>query len=184
MRNLLLRLVIIVPVVLLIGLFGYILAQREMPKSIEVALARGERPVAPMFTLTRYDGGKLVLTDLRGKVVVLNFWASWCGPCRDEAPLLEKVWREYRDRGVMVVGVNIQDLESAARKFIQEFRITYPNVRDGDGHIAKKYGVTGVPETFFIDRSGRIVQKFPGAVVEFRLWQQAVERALEAGGGI
>jgi len=184
MRALAVRLAIIAPVVLLIGLFGYILTQREMPKSIEVALARGEKPAAPGFTLPRYHGGKLSLTDLRGKAVVLNFWASWCGPCRDEAPLLERVWRGYRDRGVVVVGVNIQDLEPAARKFLQEFQITYPNVRDGDGRIAKKYGVTGVPETFFIDRSGRIVQKFPGAVVEFRLWQQAVEGLLEAGGEI
>jgi len=111
---------------------------------------------APEFTLPLFDGGEISLSDLRGKVVVINFWASWCDPCREEAPVLERMWREYRDRGVVFLGVNYVDVESEARKYMQEFDVTYPNGPDVGQKIARAYRIRGVPETFFVDQQGNI----------------------------
>lgn len=119
---------------------------------------------ASAFTLPLFDGGTLRLEELRGKVVFLNFWASWCPPCRAEARTLEAAWREYRDRGIVFVGVDIQDKEEDARAFLLEFAITYPNGIDRGNRIAFDYGVWGVPETFIIDRDGRISYKHVGAI--------------------
>ncbi len=120
---------------------------------------------APDFSLTTFDGKPFKLSDHRGKVVVLNFWASWCYPaCYEEAPVLERTWRSYRDQGVMVVGVDIQDTEEAGRAFIDQFKLTFPNTRDTEGKVSIDYGIYGVPETFIIDRQGRIIFKQAGAV--------------------
>ena len=129
------------------------------------AAARGERPSAPAFTLERLDdAGELSLASLRGKVVVLNFWASWCIPCKEEAPYLEQVWRENRDRGLVVVGLDAKDFRRDARSFVRRFDLTFPVVYDGPGKTLTGYGVTGFPETFVIDREGRVVEAFVGAV--------------------
>jgi cytochrome c biogenesis protein CcmG/thiol:disulfide interchange protein DsbE len=170
----------LVPVVALLLVIGYQSVRKQQPESITVGLARGQRPPAPAFDLPRFDGGTLALSSLRGQYVLVNFWASWCIPCRDEAPLLERAWREYRNRGLTVVGVNIQDLEPEARKFIAQFKVSYPNVRDRDGRVSRAYGITGVPESFFIDREGRVVRKFPGAAVEWRIWQDAIDGMMAA----
>jgi cytochrome c biogenesis protein CcmG/thiol:disulfide interchange protein DsbE len=170
----------VIPVVALLAVIGYQTVRKQQPESITAGLARGQRPPAPPFELLRFDGGTLALSSLRGKYVLVNFWASWCIPCRDEAPLLERAWREYRDRGLVVVGVNIQDLEPEARKFIAEFQVSYPNVRDRDGRVSRAYGTTGVPESFFIDREGRVVRKFPGAAIEWRIWQEAIDALMAA----
>jgi cytochrome c biogenesis protein CcmG, thiol:disulfide interchange protein DsbE len=122
--------------------------------------------LAPDFTLTLMDGSALRLADLRGKAVFLNFWASWCPPCRVEAPALEAAWRRYRERDVVFLGVNIQDTDENARRFLSEFAITYPNGIDRGSRIAIDYGVWGLPETFFIDREGRITYKHVGALGE------------------
>ena len=107
---------------------------------------------APSFELPLLDGdGVLTDGDLRGKPVVINFWASWCIPCREEAPLLEKTWRAYRDEGVVFLGVNIKDAERDAKRFVKEFDVTYPNVRDVDQRLTQDLGVKGLPETFFVD---------------------------------
>jgi len=111
---------------------------------------------APDFTLTLFDGGQLSLAELRGHPVVLNFWASWCDPCKDEAPLLETAWRRYREQGLMMVGVDYLDQEPAARAYLQEFQITYPNGPDLGSRIARRYFIRGVPETFFIAPDGEI----------------------------
>lgn len=119
---------------------------------------------APPFTLTLFDGERFELGAHRGKVVVVNFWASWCVPCREEAPLLEAAWRAYRDRGVLFVGINVQDQEEAARRFIQEFGLTFPNGPDPGSRIAIDYGVYGIPELFFVDRTGWFTYKHIGAI--------------------
>lgn len=120
--------------------------------------------IAPPFTLTLFDGEKKSLSDLRGKVVFLNFWASWCPPCRAEARELEAAWQKFKDSGVVFLGINIQDSEENALAFLKEFGITYPNGRDVTGRIAIDYGVWGIPETFFIDPEGRIAYKHVGTL--------------------
>lgn len=119
---------------------------------------------APPLALTLLDGETIRLEDLRGKAVFLNFWASWCPPCRAEARTLEEAWQRYKERDVVFLGVNIQDREEDARAFMQEFGITYLNGRDITGKIAIDYGVWGIPETFLIDRQGRITYKHAGAL--------------------
>jgi len=134
-----------------------------------IALARtGSQAVsgdnAPSFELALLDGsGVLTDEDLRGKPVVINFWASWCIPCREEAPLLEETRRRYRDEGVMFLGVNIKDAKSDAKRFVDEFGITYPTVRDIDQSLTKDFGVKGLPETFFVDHRWTFIGAISGA---------------------
>jgi cytochrome c biogenesis protein CcmG/thiol:disulfide interchange protein DsbE len=173
------RAVLLASLILVLGFLAFVTLRANRPASISVALARGLAPAAPGFVLPRLDAdGTLDLAALRGQVVVLNFWASWCLPCRDEAPALEATWLRFKDRGVVVVGVNVQDLVPEARKFMRETGPTYPNVRDRDNAVYRAYGLTGVPETFFIGRDGHIVRKFPGVVTAPATWAQAVEDAL------
>jgi cytochrome c biogenesis protein CcmG, thiol:disulfide interchange protein DsbE len=149
-------------------------------KGVASQLEQGKRPAAPHFDLSRLDGtGKLSLASLRGKVVVLNFWASWCYPaCYEEAPVLEAAWRAYRDRGLVVVGVDIQDTEAAASRFIKQFGLSFPNAPDPKGKVSIDYGVYGVPETFVIDKQGRIRDKKVGAVTEAYL-REKIELLLQ-----
>ncbi len=111
---------------------------------------------APDFTLTGFDGRAVTLSSLRGQVVVINFWASWCGPCRDEAEYLESTWRAYQDRNVVFIGVDWADTEREALAYIDEFNITYINGPDVGTRISQDYNIQGVPETFFVDRTGRL----------------------------
>jgi len=119
---------------------------------------------APDFTLTTFQGATVSLKDLRGKPVVINFWASWCPPCRYEAALLELTWRAYKDRGLIFLGVNIQDRKEDALNYIREFDITYPNGPDPTGEISIDYGVSGLPVTFFVSGKGEVVRRWVGAV--------------------
>jgi cytochrome c biogenesis protein CcmG/thiol:disulfide interchange protein DsbE len=119
---------------------------------------------APSFELPLLDGsGTLTDEDLRGNPVVINFWASWCIPCREEAPLLERTWRAYREQGVVFLGVNVKDAESDARRFVEEFDITYPTVRDLDQSLTRDFGVKGLPETFFVDHRWTFMGGISGA---------------------
>jgi cytochrome c biogenesis protein CcmG/thiol:disulfide interchange protein DsbE len=115
---------------------------------------------APDFSLGLFDGSTFVLSEsLRtGKPVVVNFWASWCGPCADEAPVLQDAARRNADR-VTFVGVDVQDIESDAGAFMHKYGITYPNGSGNAGHISVQYGMRGVPETYFIAPTGRLVRK-------------------------
>ena len=134
---------------------------------------------APDFTLNRVDEpGTLQLAALRGKVVVLNFWASWCYPCNQEAPTLQAAAKRWGDR-VVVLGVDVNDPTSDARKFARKFKLTYPLVHDNHNVTSPKYGLTGLPETFFLDRTGKVVVHVPGEVKAADI-RDGVERALKS----
>lgn len=151
-------------VVLLFALLAWSLASKE-GGDLASAAARGDRPLAPDFTLERLDeDGELTLSSLRGKAVVLNVWASWCIPCKEEAPYLEQLWRENREREVVVVGLDAKDFRKDARAFVERFGLTFPIVYDGPGDTLAALGVTGFPETFVLDRDGRVVDVIAGAV--------------------
>ncbi|MER3397338.1 MAG: hypothetical protein C4315_10300 [Chloroflexota bacterium] len=125
--------------------------------------------LAPDFTLKLFDGGEFKLSAYRGRPVVLNFWASWCGPCRAEAPVLENAWQQYQDQGVMLVGLAVQDREESARAFIQEFGLTYPMGLDVGDRVATLYQITGLPTSVFIDGQGRIRHRWVGAISKNRV---------------
>ena len=117
---------------------------------------------APSLSLTLLTGGKVDLDDLKGKVVMVDFWSSWCPPCVQEAPVLTSTYLQYADRGVEFVGVAIWDEEREVTRFVERSGATYPNGVDARGKVAIEYGVRGIPEKFFIDGEGRLVRKFVG----------------------
>jgi DsbE subfamily thiol:disulfide oxidoreductase len=127
------------------------------------------------------SGGSVSLSEMRGKVVLVDFWASWCPPCRQEAAALEEVYREYAGPEVEFIGVNIWDLEDNAHTYVKDFGLTYPSGVDTDGVIAIDYGVRGIPEKFFIGRDGVIRQKFVGPMSADTL-RQTLDRLLAEEG--
>jgi len=112
--------------------------------------------MAPDFTITDFDGRTVTLSELRGEVVIINFWASWCPPCREEAAYLEETWRKYQDQGVVFIGVDYVDTEKEALAYIQEFDITYLNGPDIGTRISQAFNIQGVPETYFVAKSGEL----------------------------
>jgi len=156
-------------VALVLGLLALLIwkvAHQTGSDNVAAEVSKGKTPAAPGFTLPRLNGdGTLSLAGYDGKPRVVNFWASWCGPCRDEAPLLQDVSRTFRGR-VVVLGVDYQDFTGDARKFIHRFGLTYPIGRDGNGSLLARWGVSGAPESFFIDRAGKVVAHVPGAVTK------------------
>jgi len=161
--------------VLFLGLLVFGVIVQNPSTTIDDNLASGRATPAPAFSLAVLrDGnlgsrlerqlagplshGRLSLRELRGVPVVLNFWASWCVPCAQEAPLLERIWRgQAKPRGVLFLGLNMQDVTSDADNFMNHFGVDYLNIRDPSNDVARSYGVTGLPETFFISPSGLIV---------------------------
>ncbi len=151
----------------LIALLAYGVASEERDSDVEKALARGDREPAPDIELPRLEGGEeRSLDDYRGQVVVLNYWASWCEPCRRESPLLERWHRKISKRGGTVLGVNVLDVTDDANEFIEDYGLTYPQLRDKDGSTQEDLGVIAYPETFVIDRAGRIADFRRGEVKE------------------
>jgi len=174
-RRLTITLAVIAPILWLLA-FGF---QRD-PRYINSPLMAKE---AAPFTITLFDsstgsrgivlserseskgdGNKVSLKDLRGQAVFLNFWASWCPPCRAEAKDLEAAWQKVKDKNMVFLGVALQDTDKDSRAFLEEFKVTYPNGRDESGKIAVDYGVWGIPESFFIDPQGRITYKHVGGI--------------------
>ena len=160
------QIVAVTAVAALFGLLVWKLAHNES-SDLKARISRGERPPAPAFTLGKLSGdGQVSLADYRGRPLVLNFWASWCRPCATEADVLEESWRTHRDDGLVVLGIDYRDLRSEGRRFARKYGLTYPLVHDGRATLTSRYALTGVPETFVVDRRGRLIGHIEGAVNE------------------
>jgi cytochrome c biogenesis protein CcmG/thiol:disulfide interchange protein DsbE len=149
---------------LLVGLLAYGVFSKGGDTTLDEAVAKGERVAAPVASLPVLGAdGNASLADYKGKVVVLNVWASWCDPCREEMPLLQKTHERIQSQGGMVLGVNTQDASPKALGFLKEVDATFPSIRDRDKEYGRQFGVFGYPETFIIDRKGRVaaLQRFP-----------------------
>jgi cytochrome c biogenesis protein CcmG/thiol:disulfide interchange protein DsbE len=156
--KLILQAAAVLVVVLLVALLGWKVTEQAEGRGLDDALERGERPPVPAIELDSLDGdGQIRLADYRGKALVLNFWASWCEPCKEEAPLLEEAWQTYRDDGLVVIGIDAQDFRTDAQGFVDRYGITYPIAFDGHGSSLGRFGNTGFPETWFVGRDGRLV---------------------------
>jgi cytochrome c biogenesis protein CcmG/thiol:disulfide interchange protein DsbE len=163
-RNILL----VIGILLLLGLMAIMAVNLQKVESVDLKDRK-----APNFSLALFDQfeqGQLSLADLRGKVVVVNFWASWCVECYKEAALLEQAWQDYKDRGVMFVGVDYLDTDKEGLAYMAKYGITYPSGPDLGSKISKDYAITGVPETFFIDQEGNIVHVQIGPIERDQLY--------------
>jgi cytochrome c biogenesis protein CcmG/thiol:disulfide interchange protein DsbE len=153
----------------LVGLLVYGLSAQSATRTLDEAVVGGQRPLAPsaqteLASLT--GGGHSSLSSYRGRVVVLNFWASWCEPCQSEAPRLERFQSKLLRHGSTVLGVTYLDASSDSRAFVRRFRLTYPNLRDTTGDFAHSYGTNQLPESFVIDRHGHVAAISRGEVDE------------------
>ena len=165
-------------VVALLGLLLWKVAKGD-DNAVTGSLAKGKLVAAPDWELGLLGGDEeLSLESLRGRAVVLNFWASWCGPCKDETPLLQEGWQRWEGKNVVFVGMNVKDFRGDARSFVRRFGVTYPNVYDGKGSTVGRYGVTGFPETYFIDARGRVVFRIAGPVADAAELDDGIRRAL------
>ena len=171
------KLAVLVIIFLLLALFGYALYGRKETEKVSPLVGNS----APDFSLNLMDGKKISLSDLRGKTVLLNFWASWCMPCREEAPALEESWQKYKDKNVVYIGVNIWDENSSASSYIEKFGGGYPQGVDPKEEIQVDYGIGGVPETFFISPRGKITDKYSGALTEDTI-DYYIQKAMSPGG--
>ena len=160
---------ILLPVAALIALLVWASAQSaDNPGGVAINRNFGEIPItvgpAPTFSLPLLGGGHLQLEALRGKVVMIDFWSSWCPPCLQEAPVLSDAYGHYAGQEVEFLGVAIWDTADDISEHIEQFQLNYPNTLDSEGRVAINYGVRGVPEKYFIDRNGMLVRKFSGPV--------------------
>jgi cytochrome c biogenesis protein CcmG/thiol:disulfide interchange protein DsbE len=160
-------LVAILAAAALIGLLVYGVASRGENRSLDDAVSKGQRPAAPDRSLPMLGGGgQKSLASYRGKPVVLNFWASWCAPCRQEAPLLESAQKRLAAKGGTVLGVPFRDASPDSQAFVRKFELSYPSLRDVSGQLAKAYGTRALPETFVIDGQGHVAAIQRGEVTK------------------
>ena len=166
--------VFLAAVVVIVGLYCYRRHARGTPGSARVPQHRE----APDFTLPLVDGGQLQLSSYRGKIVLLDFWATWCVPCREETPHFVELQRKYGDRGLQIIGVSMDDSPDPVRPFYQQFQMNYPVVM-GTADVGVAYGgVLGLPIAFLIDREGRIYSKHIGAT-DRTVFENEISRLLE-----
>ncbi|MEC8986524.1 MAG: TlpA disulfide reductase family protein [Chloroflexota bacterium] len=151
---------------ILISLFAIFLAT-GLANQASATGRSGEQLIgrrAPEFLADSINGKPLSLSNYPESPIILNFWASWCPPCRDETPHFEKIWRLYKEKDVVVIGINVQDDLNSANEYISEFDVTFINGMDKNGRIMVDYGVTGLPVTFFLDREGMIIGRWVGSI--------------------
>lgn len=159
----------------------------RVPSAVGAPLSSSPSPregfLAPDFTLDTLDGNKITLSDLRGKIVVVNFWATWCLPCREETPALEKAYEQYKHSGMVILGLNLtnQDSVNDVEFFVQEFGLTYPILLDQDGSVGYLYQVKGLPTTFFINREGTIRTVLVGGPMSETFIRSKIEALLKEG---
>jgi cytochrome c biogenesis protein CcmG/thiol:disulfide interchange protein DsbE len=152
------RWVVIGMAALLVGLLAYGVASQGSDTALDAAVAEGKRPPAPDASLPRLgEESTGTVDDYRGKVVLVNFWASWCPPCTDELPLLQRTQQTMNGHGATVLGINTRDAREKALAFVDRYELTFPSLRDGSGDFAEKWGLTGYPESFLLDAEGRVV---------------------------
>jgi cytochrome c biogenesis protein CcmG/thiol:disulfide interchange protein DsbE len=159
----------------LIGLLIYGVSAQSASRTLDELAASGKHPVAPdaARSLPRLGaGGMSSLASLKGKVVLLNFWASWCEPCQVEAPLLERAQSRLQRHGATVLGVTYEDASPDSQGFVRRYHLTYPNLRDNNGAFAHAYGTDQLPESFIVDRRGDVV-----AVSRGEIGQPFIDRA-------
>ncbi|GAX91836.1 thiol-disulfide oxidoreductase ResA [Effusibacillus lacus] len=150
---------------LLLAAIGIIAALLNFTKTDNSSVAAGQ--AAPPFTLSDLNGNKLSLADLKGKVVLLNFWGSWCDPCRQEMPAIQAAYEQYKDKGFVVVGVNIGESKVTAKGFADRYGVTFPVVLDKDREVTlERYKVGPIPSSFFIDKQGNIQYRYEGPMTE------------------
>ena len=166
----------------LLALLVYGVVNTGVDNSLDDAVRMGQRPLAPgtAVALRKLDGeGRMSLAQLRGKVVIVNFWASWCDPCKGEAPLLQRAQKRLEREGGTVLGVTYKDRASASRDFAREFGYTFPSLRDDELKLAPKFGTIKLPETFVLDRAGRVVAISRGEITDFKFLTRAIDEALK-----
>lgn len=151
----------VVLALLVVGLASWLFAAGGLQRLAEALPGRQPRlvevgTVAPDFRAHRLDGAEIGLGELRGKVVLLNFWATWCTPCRAELPMLEEIYERHRERGLVVLGIDVQEDAETIKEFLPQVGVTFPILLDSDSSLAIRYRATGLPANFLIDRQGTL----------------------------
>lgn len=167
---------VILGVIIVLGI-----AMAQGVGGLEEGRSDGDLREAPDFTLQRFSGERFILHEYADQSVFLYFWASWCIPCEEEAPLIEALWPEYRDRGWMFLGVNIWDRDEDAQRFVDRHGLTFPLARDEEGETYVEYGVQGLPTAFFIAPDVQMYARYDGLLSEEKLRGLLDEVQDEAG---
>ncbi|MGH3001682.1 MAG: TlpA family protein disulfide reductase [Gaiellaceae bacterium] len=174
------RVLAVAVVLALLGLLVWDFAHKGSG-GVAAKVDKGQTVAAPALRLPRFAGGKQFdLAAYRGKVVVLNFWASWCVDCKLEAKTLREAAARWRGKGVVVVGVDTKDLKFAAKSYLSRYDVNYPIVRDVDGSQGNRWGVTGYPETFFVDPSGNVIPPHVNGPIPASMLNSSIRQALRS----